>query len=95
MKLILSKSDKPKRKFIEVNCSWETLFMEVGQDVLGAPSTMRTNNLAKRKASNRWCVFHEDFGHLIKDCISLKVYVDNHIQKGKSSKHKKEPSSLA
>lgn len=87
--------DKPEKKFIEVNCLYETIFKEVGRDILGTPSVMRTNYLEKGKRQTKWCIFHEDYGHLVEDCISLKVRVDYHMQKGELSKYKKGFTSNA
>lgn len=56
---------------------------------------MKTYNLEKIKALNKWYAFHENYGHLIEDCISMKVRVDNHMQKGELSKYMKESSSTA
>lgn len=46
------------------------------------------------KALNKWCDFHEDYGHLNDDFMSLKVRVDNHIQKGNLAKYRKEQPSI-
>lgn len=84
---------KPDKKFIEVNCSYETIFKDVSREVFGMPSTIKRDNIEKRKTSNKWCTFHEDYGHLIKDYISLKVQVGNQIDKGKLFVCKKNTSS--
>lgn len=75
----LSRPKKAENKFIKVNCCNETISKEFGMNVLGTPSIMKTNNLENRKASNKWFTFYEDYEHLIEDCISLKVWVDNQI----------------
>lgn len=72
-----SKPYKCEKKFIEVNFSYKTMYKEVGRDIMGTPSITRVNNPETRKASNKWCVFHEDYDHLTKDSISLKVCVNN------------------
>lgn len=68
-----SKPKKTRRKFIKVNCLHEGIFKKVGKNTLGMPSAMKVDNLEKRKALNKWYIFHEDFGHVIEDYISLKV----------------------
>lgn len=87
-----SNPNKTERKFVKVNYSYETIFGEVGWDVLGTPLVMMTYNLEKNKTLNNWYIFHEDYSQLIEDCISLQVRVDNHMQKGELSKYMKESS---
>lgn len=91
----LSKTERPEKKFIGVNCSYFVIFKEVEGEILGTPSAMKNESLAKRKASNKWCDFYEDYGHLIKDFIWLKVRVDNHLQRCELTKYKKNISSSA
>lgn len=50
---------------------------------------MKPRNIKRRKASEKWCDFHED---LTNDCLSLKVRVDRHHQKGEPTEYKKEQS---
>lgn len=69
------------------------IFEEDRWEVLGMPSAMKLENLEKGKASNKWFKFHEDFGHVTDYCMSLKMRVDNHLQRGELTKYKKEPIS--
>lgn len=47
-----------------------------------------------RKTSDKLCTFHEDYGHLIEDCIYLKVRVDTQMQWGELSKYMEDTSSI-
>lgn len=55
---------------------------------------MKLENLERRKASNKWYEFYEDLVHMADDCMSLKVTVDNHLQRGELFKYKEESISL-
>lgn len=55
---------------------------------------MKDENTEKQKTSYKWCNFQKDYGNLIEDCISFKVYMDNHLQWGELTKYSKDSSSI-
>jgi hypothetical protein len=70
------------RKFTPLNTNIVDVFMEIKSDPnFKWPPRMRTPS--NKRTNQGFCEYHNDHGHLTKECISLRHEIENFIRNGK------------
>ncbi|XP_024158173.1 uncharacterized protein LOC112165762 [Rosa chinensis] len=73
--------------FIILNASYETIWNENKDEILGPPSRKFPKIKLTQQDTGRFCTYHEDAGHNTNLCMALKNTIESLIQRGKLQRY--------